>query len=393
MGKLLNRENDNRDIMLLCIFLLIQFMNLWHKGLNPYIVFQYLLCWQYGFMGRGLIGTLIYPLGYLSAIKLHVIFMAGTIILTVSYVLFFRYILKGFSGEKRDIVRAVLWTTAFMPQSICMYYLDWGRFDIYLLTLSFLIAWIVLEKKSLYLIIPICLLEVMIYPGVVFMHFLIAEALLLYLAASNVKNARTVFWINSITTGCLFLYFVLVNPSLNLSVEEMKLSMLSRTSVDISPRIPLIDLWFGSNQDNIAFAYALRGNGLELLFYFVMISPILLFIGKFFVRYFKGKGSLYTILLAVLPLGHIPYLLLETDYGRLYGAFLWSAFILFLAILKTEDAAFEVISGLCLEYKLRNRIWLLYIYLLLLGTSYEQSIVNISTKLSKLVRPVLAHIL
>ncbi len=382
-----NFVKNNKDEFLFGIFFFAQALNLIPKPYSSasYVTFQYMLCYQYGFIGRGFIGTFIYYLGYMSEAKLYFVFLTATAVLTLVCLFFYHYMLSNCNMEQKNVIRAVLWTTAFMPSSICMYYRFLGGLDIYLIMISFLIAWIVCAKKNLWLIVPLCMLEVLIYPGAVFMYFLATEAMLLFLSVNDVKNSKLVFWVNSFSVGSLFLYFMLVPPYLTMTTEAIKSSMISRTSVDISEWISLIDLWFGDKQGNIGTEYIFSGSFKGLVSYFIVMSPLIFFIMKFLSQYFNAKDKFYTFLLTLLPLGYLPYAIMEYDHGRLTGSFLWGMFLLVLVILKTDERATAIASDIVLKYKLKENKYILWIYLLVIGTSHETFITVLTARLGTLL--------
>lgn len=173
--------------------------------------------YKYGFISRGLIGSIYKVLDYINPANMwsyewnKIFTMTITMIYFIILFAFFMLCLKRckitISEEIKYII--IFFTIWAIPMFVSKY--NFGRLDIYCVMLSLLGAIVLIVEKWEWLVVPFSALGVMVHQGNVFMFLNIILLLLVYKALSNEGKKRkkyiVLFILSFLVASALFLYF------------------------------------------------------------------------------------------------------------------------------------------------------------------------------------------
>lgn len=308
--------------------------------------------YSYGFISRGLLGTLylflndILPYDILNyECVVNITLVATNLIMITFFILAFCILRKCKSIYLRDIEYIILYFAMFF---VSMYYSarNLGRPDIYMMFLTFIGLLCIVHEKMEWLVIPLSILCVMIHQGYVFLFFNIFMYPLIYqIFRTNGKKRRKyllILGISFLSVSVLFLYFNFFShirgEETAVAINELASQLGPEGNVYetlITHEILGIDPW---NQEWPQHIY----NFIELPIFCLFMLPYII-LG---IRLFKNIICAATtiadkILYALLPLCSctiLPMYILKIDYGRwIYaGVAYFSLVVLVLCAWKDE---------------------------------------------------------
>jgi len=285
--------------------------------------------YKYGFISRGLIGSVF---SLISSIIPDLYSPGGVIKFSLwSAVLTYAVCLTfiGISMKKTEsslrsyevpLSIFMLWFLVPTYISVC----NLGRLDLYCLLFSLIAAILIIEKKFLFLCIPLSALGVMAHQGCVFMYSNIILILLFFLAMQeDGKKRRNLIILDAscfVIVSVLFLWFELFSHGNgNLYYDSIIKDAIS--------------LNYGGNIHEGVVKKEILGISLadtelqhrpvllkQLLVFVVMMTPYIFLLARYFTHMIKTAssipGKLAQISLAAGPLTLIPEIILKIDYGR-----------------------------------------------------------------------------
>lgn len=286
--------------------------------------------YSYGFISRGLLGTLylglseILPfdiLNYESVVNITLI--ATTVIVFVFFLLAICILVKSNKNYQTNIQYVILFFAMyFIPMFYSMR--NMGRPDVYMMFFTFIGLLLIIYQKFEWLLIPLAILSTMVHQGYVFMFYNIFMYLLIYKSFKSTGKQRKkyslILGISFISVSILFLYF---NFFSHFNGEEIYdeivalASMLGQNGevfdILVNHEILGIDPWEEEWSKHIY-------NFIELPIYCLFMLPYII-LG---VRLFKNiihaaETKIDRILYTLLPLCSLtmfPSYILKIDYGR-----------------------------------------------------------------------------
>lgn len=312
---------------LICFALFITYYGQEVRRYNTTILaFNY----SYGFISRGLLGTLylglneLLPydiLNYESVVNITLI--ATSVIVFVLLLLAILILSKIDMKYQTNIQYMILFFAMFF---VPMFYSfrNMGRPDVYMMFLTFLGLMLIISEKFEWLLVPLSILSVMVHQGYVFMFYNIFMYLLVYKAFHHTGKKRreyiAILATSFLSVSALFLYF---NFFSHLNGEEIYHEIVALATklgnkgevfdILVNHEILGIDPWEEEWPQHIY-------NFIELPIFCLFMSPYI-FLG---VRLFKSiilaaetkaEKSLYAFL-PLCSLTMLPSYLLKIDYGR-----------------------------------------------------------------------------
>lgn len=200
--------------LLVCFALFVTYYGQEVRRYNTTILaFNY----SYGFISRGLLGTLylgldqLIPRDILNYVDVANITLIATTIIMSVFVLLALYVL--IKTKEKYLVGAQYIILFFAIFFIPMYYSlrNMGRPDIYMMFLTFVGLFLLIWGKLEWLIVPLSVLNVMIHQGYVFMFYNIFMYPLIYKAFQSTGKQRkkyiAILVTSFLSVSVLFLYF------------------------------------------------------------------------------------------------------------------------------------------------------------------------------------------
>lgn len=312
---------------LICFALFITYYGQEVRRYNTTILaFNY----SYGFISRGLLGTLylglneLLPydiLNYESVVNITLI--ATSVIVFVLFLLAILILSKIEMKYQTNIQYIILFFSMFF---VPMFYSfrNMGRPDVYMMFFTFLGLILLISEKFEWLLLPLAILSVMVHQGYVFMFYNIFMYLLVYKAFHNTGRKRqkyiAILATSFLSVSALFLYF---NFFSHINGEEIYNEIVALATklgnegevfdILVNHEILGIDPWEEEWPQHIY-------NFIELPIFCLFMSPYI-FLG---VRLFKSiilaaetraEKYLYAFL-PICSLTMLPSYLLKIDYGR-----------------------------------------------------------------------------
>lgn len=362
--------------------------------------------YKYGFISRGLIGTIygllnkILPFDMMNYTWTYRYTFGITIVYYVVLLVFLAFCLKRCKKTTADMMRyLIVFFLMFAVPMFCSEF-NFGRLDVYCVMLSFIGALLLIEERFEWLLVPVSALGVMVHQGNVFMFLNIILVLLLYKALSREGKDRkkylTIFGFCFLTASVLFLWFELfshVNGG-NIYDEIVAKAQLLCKNADyhadvIDHEILGIDL---SDREIMWRKF----NLIQFPIFIVLMSPYIFMTFLFFRNMFrqaKSRTDKWKYLIVAAGAGTIvPDLLLKADYGRWMFAIICYYCVVILALLAMQDkVAEEQLANLFERMKKLPGAWLLLIYPLLLQPLGDVYICDVTELLGKIIDAHLFH--
>ena len=341
-----NRTKLKRNIQFLCMFLLVcfaLFVTYYGQEVRRYNTTILAFNYSYGFISRGLLGTLylalneILPFDILNYVSVHNITLIATTVVMVVFLIFVILVIT--KTQEQYLTGAHYITLFFALYFVSMYYSlrNMGRPDIYMLFLTFLGLILIVCEKWEWLIIPFSVLCVMIHQGYVFMFYNIFMYPLFYQALRYTGKKRkkyiAILTLSFLAVSVLFLYFNFFSHIHGEDVAEQIYALAAQLGNNgevyetlITHEILGIDPW---NEEWPQHIY----NFIELPIYCLIMSPFLVFGVRLFQNIIcAAETKLDKFKYAMLPLCSltmVPCYLLKIDYGRwLFAGLAYYALVL-----------------------------------------------------------------
>ena len=171
--------------------------------------------YKYGFISRGLAGTIYQWIDHILPVNMidYAMVLRFTLIVTlVFYVLFFAFCYQCMKRCQEEYLGRFLYLILFYAVfvvSMFAYKRNFGRLDLYLMALTVIGTMCLIAKKAEWLIVPLSMISVMYHQGYVFMFYNILLALLVYrLLSEKEKKARIYYGVILLVSliGCSALF-------------------------------------------------------------------------------------------------------------------------------------------------------------------------------------------
>lgn len=363
---------DNRKFMIsLSVFSIILILFNLASRTNSYNTTTLAFSYKYGFIPRGLIGTLYQGLNYILPIDLNCYRAVNnyTLIITILFaictLLFVSFILRNTTKDNRYVKALIVFFIICAIPTFSGYY-NFGRLDLYMVLLSFLSVVLIVRDRAIWLVIPISMLNVMIHEGYVFMYFNIILVLLFYKLItcivfknkSEVKKYLVVFILSFVFVSAIFLYFRLAEPAGEYAYEQIK-SVANGMCKNNKCHNDLVRAEIlGVDLTSEEWLYHVQ-NIIELPIFLVLFSPFIVVCVIFFVKLIKAcdnkLNKLKYIAVSIGALTTLPLFIMKVDYGRWVFAVIayYAVVIMALMAMKDEnviqsfDNTIEVVNEKC----------------------------------------------
>lgn len=326
--------------------------------------------YKYGFISRGLAGTIYQWIDHILPVNMidYAMVLRFTLIVTlVFYVLFFAFCYQCMKRCQEEYLGRFLYLILFYAVfvvSMFAYKRNFGRLDLYLMALTVIETMCLIAKKAEWLIVPLSMISVMYHQGYVFMFYNILLALLVYrLLSEKEKKARIYYGVILLVSliGCsaLFLWFEFFSHTDGVRyVDEIIANAKAMTKPfnGMTYHDTLIDHEIlGIDLSDVEYPYRVM-NWIEIPFFIAIISPYIVLAVKLFRRILaRAQGKTERLkygFLAIAAGTLLPLFLMKCDYARWVFALISYYCMIFLALVAMGDRIVaEELTGIFTEIK------------------------------------------
>ena len=366
--RLIDRQNHIFFFALIC-FSAVLFLCYYNKDVNAINGTMLAFSYKYGFISRGLIGTIYQLLDRVLAADMmnYAAMRRYTQVITGIYYLilfiFYGFCLRKCENEsQRKTKYLIVFFTVFAIPMFCAFE-NFGRLDIYMVMLSLLGAILIIQEKFEFLLVPISAIGVMVHQGYVFMFLNVILILLIYKTLTYHGKKRIKYGVLflacfGVASG-LFLWFEFFS---HMNGENIYAEIVARAESickDGYIHGDVIDHEIlGIDLADREWEYHLQ-NFVELPIFIMFMSPFLVYAVKFFVRLIKNTDNIEDkikyVFVSIGALTIVPNFILKVDYGRWMFAIVCYYFVVILALLAMKDKhvereLFAVVNGMKEKY-------------------------------------------
>ncbi len=406
----MNQKKDTPNMFMpACIvFVIILAIRFYGEQVNAINSTMLAFSYKYGFVSRGLIGSVYQILDALLPVNLYtydsVMIFTGIVtgIFFALLLYFFALCISESGVQNQNTVQllCIFYMMFAVPFFVTKY--NFGRLDIYLLMLSLAGVILILKERAEWLIIPFVALATMVHQGYVFMFFNIL-LVLLFVKCCDCQGKKQRKYLCILITAfvvasVLFLWFELFSHANGTYAYEEVVELAKAVSRDgktihtdvIDKEILGIDL----TKREIPFHLQ---NAVQFPIFALLVSPyIVLLVGflKGMIQKAKGRLSkLKYISISIGVLTILPDLLLKVDFGRWMFAIVSYYLIVFLTLYGMRDEIF-VNQMECLKNRFRNHkgiAVLLFIYPFILQPFCDVSICHVTAVIAGKINEGFLH--
>ena len=326
--------------------------------------------YKYGFISRGLAGTIYQWIDHILPVNMidYAMVLRFTLIVTLAfYVLFFAFCYQCMKRCQEEYLGRFLYLILFYAVfvvSMFAYKRNFGRLDLYLMALTVIGTMCLIAKKAEWLIVPLSMISVMYHQGYVFMFYNILLALLVYrLLSEKEKKARIYYGVILLVSliGCsaLFLWFEFFSHTDGVRyVDEIiaNAKAMTKPFKGMTYHDTLIDHEIlGIDLSDVEYPYRVM-NWIEIPFFIAIISPYIVLAVKLFRRILaRAQGKTERLkygFLAIAAGTLLPLFLMKCDYARWVFALISYYCMIFLALVAMGDRIVaEELTGIFTEIK------------------------------------------
>lgn len=325
------RKEVCRFLFLLALFAAACAFRYFDHAINPQDTTAFAFSYRYGFISRGLMGTLLelfdglIPGNQMTYDTIYLWSGVATLFFFVCLFVFYYVVLMKRDGiwQTRQQYLVILLSVFAFPMFVTEE--NFGRLDVYLTILMLLCMILLVVQKAEWLVLPLCCVGVLIHQGFVFMNVNIVLVLLFYRLLTQEGAKKRYYLILFVLTAAavsgLFLYFEFFShvngPEIydEVVANAKALAMDGKTystalvNHEILGEGVFMDEWFFH-----------KINYQELPQFLVFFAPYI-YIGVRYGRSYwkKAKNAKEKWIAAAVLLGAwtvLPEFILKVDYGR-----------------------------------------------------------------------------
>ena len=214
----LRKYNSNKTFLIvMAIFMCLMSFRFFAKELSSFNVTLYAFNYSYGFMSRGLIGTIwrgidnILPGDQMTHEALFIFSAIITVIYILVMFVFFCVIIKKCSDKDMRNIRYLILLLSIFAIPIFGTRSNFGRIDLFLFIIVYICLICIINEKAEWICIPLVIVAECIHQGFVFMNINIILVLFFYKIMKRTGKERRkyiiYFALTLICASVFFLYF------------------------------------------------------------------------------------------------------------------------------------------------------------------------------------------
>lgn len=303
-----------------------------------YAASHWILSYDYGFIRRGLVGTIMkvwFPIITIEDIH-HTALIAYCTFLVFLLIVF--YVLLRYKGKNGQLFRLILIFLA-NPATISMLALDLGRFDLFLIMIMFLSMTLLLLNRHVWLIPILMITAMFIHEGffILYAPTIVATIIFVYLWDEREKRilATLVFSVIMVVAAFLVLYKY-GRPTLG--YEEFSSIIQSRSTFGVT-ELSLRECYFSIIDHYKLASSSLYEAGSIANFFaaLLILSPVILILLNLWTHALRNCGAqrIACKLFFLATLSGLMVVPIATDYGRWFsGVIFCNFFAIFFLVIK-----------------------------------------------------------
>jgi hypothetical protein len=303
-----------------------------------YAASHWVLSYDYGFIRRGLVGTIMkiwVPIVTIEDIH-HTAFIAYCIFLVFLLIVF--YVLLRYKDKHGQLFRLILIFLA-NPATIAMLARDLGRFDLFLIIITFILMTLLLFNKHVWLVPILMVIAMFIHEGflILFAPTILAAIIFVYLWKEREKKLLVTLVFSVISVAAVFLFiYKYGRPAMG--YDKFWPLIQSRAAFNIT-ELSIRECYFSVvDHYNLASSSLYDAGSIANFFAALLImSPVILILINLWTHAFRDCGAQHRVckLLLLATLSGLMVIPIATDYGRwLSGVIFCNFFAIFFLISK-----------------------------------------------------------
>jgi len=392
----------------LAVIEILLFLRDYGGYVNSYNSSIFALSYKYGFISRGLSGTIfrlvnkVLPFDIMSYNGVLRYSQVVTALFMILVWLFCFYIIyKSNENNYRHIqivsVLLVVFSIPFFSNSF-----NFGRVDIYLVATAVLCVLILLWRKMEWLIVPLSCFAVMFHQAYVFMFFNVTLVILIYRFIESDKKGRVkylvLFVLSFVGASALFLYLNFFAHTSDTSIYNNVVEdaiTLSKEDEGYHKALLQHEV-LGIDPTTSEWEHHLK-NFVEFPIYALIMLPYILLVIRVFANTVKEAShkidKFKYVVLAIGILTIVPNLILKVDYGRWMFSIIVYYILIFTFLIATGDKHFTLaLNGEIDRIKTKPFVLIFYVLPLMVTPMWDVNICMVSAHLAGDLNSNLLHL-
>lgn len=382
----------------LAVIEILLFLRDYGGYVNSYNSSIFALSYKYGFISRGLSGTIfrlvnkVLPFDIMSYNGVLRYSQVVTALFMILVWLFCFYIIyKSNENNYRHIqivsVLLVVFSIPFFSNSF-----NFGRVDIYLVATAVLSVLILLWRKMEWLIVPLSCFAVMFHQAYVFMFFNVTLVILIYRFIESDKKGRVkylvLFILSFVGASALFLYLNFFAHTTDISIYNNVVEdavTLSKEDEGYHKALLQHEV-LGIDPTTSEWEHHLK-NFIEFPIFALIMLPYIILVVRVFVNTIKNApqkiDKFKYVVLAIGVLTILPNLILKVDYGRWMFSIIVYYILIFAFLIAAGDKQFTLaLNGEINRIKAKPFVLIFYVLPLMVTPMWDVNICMVSAHLA-----------
>lgn len=393
---------------LLAVLEALLFLRDYGGYVNSYNSSIFALSYKYGFISRGLSGTIfrivnkVLPFDIMNYNGVLRYSQAVTVIFMLLVWLFCFYLIyKSNEDNYRHIqivsILLVVFSITFFSNSF-----NFGRVDIYLVATAIVCVLILLWRKMEWLIVPLSCFAVMFHQAYVFMFFNVTLVILIYRFIESDKKGKIkysiLFILSFIGASALFLYLNFFAHTSDISIYNNVVEdavVLSKEDEGYHMALLQHEV-LGIDPTTSEWNHHLK-NFVEFPIFAIIMLPYIILVIRIFVKTIRetseNRDKFKYIVLAFGVLTIVPNLILKVDYGRWMFSIIVYYILIFAFLIAIKDKqVIPVLNREIDKIKAKPFVFIFYVLPLMVTPMWDVNISMVSAHLAGDLNNNLLHL-
>ena len=316
------------------------------------------LSYSYGFISRGLLGTMwelldkITPMSLMNYRSVYLFHIGVSILYELVVFLLFVTCYRMCGHRQKPMMRYLICFLAVFAYPMFLSEEMFGRLDVYLYILVLIGVLCILKEKWEWVILPIGLICICIHQGFVFINANIILVLLLYKAITRKEKRKKYialfigFLVLISAFFCYFEFFSHVNGTEIADEITTNAKLLSEDGESYNETIVRHEI-LGEDVFQDEMKYHIY-NYEDFPVFLLLFAPYIVIGLHFFIRLFRTTESWNRLMYLIIFVGAgtiLPQMILKVDYGR----YMFSTFFYYILVVMVLFAMGDIRIGVQLE--------------------------------------------
>ena len=395
-------KNNRLFLIAMAVFMCLLSYRFFVKELSSFNVTLYAFNYSYGFMSRGLIGTIWQGIDYIlpgSQMTYDALF-TFSLIISIIYVLvlfiFYMVIISKTKEENIDNIRYLIIFLSIFAIPIFATRSNFGRIDLFLFIIVFICLISIITEKAEWICIPLVAVAECIHQGFVFMNINIILVLFFYKIMKREGKERgkyiVYFVLTLVVASIFFMYFEFFSHVDGENIFEEIVSTAKSLSYSGKAYGTMLVqheiLGQGVWMDEWRYHYA---NFVDVPIFVVLFLPYLIIGIRFLKNLCKGEKNindrLAYLAAALGALTVVPEILLKVDFARyVFAVFFYYIVVVMCLIVMGDKKTIDTFH--MTKEKIKNKIpfaIILIVYPMMFMPLYDIIISLVDSNISQII--------